>query len=203
MELNCRGCKAPLPLLEENTSKVIVCEWCRATNPNPLFREKPAMPQESRPTPVPQESAPTHTPPQSMAPPFKLVANYNAFGFIFLSIITLGIYTIIWHNRLSKDINTMVCHHDGKRTWNGAVILIITMITAAFTYGIPWFIWHHMTANRIGTELRRRRIKCTLGAKDFWIWCILGAFVLIGPIVYAYKVCRAMNALIMDYNQNW
>jgi len=198
MELNCRGCKAPLPLAEENSSKVIICEWCRATNPNPLFRESQRPVQQNvRTTPPPQKNVQQ----QQTLTHLKIASNHNVGAVIVLSLITFGIYTIFWHSRLSKDINTIASHHDGKRTWNGALVIIISLFTAAFVYGIPTLIWHHLFTNRIGAELRRRRINYRIGARDFWIWCVLGAFILIGPIVYAYKICRAMNALIMDYNQ--
>ncbi|MCL1989900.1 MAG: TM2 domain-containing protein [Defluviitaleaceae bacterium] len=41
-ELRCTGCRASLPSRDENV-KFITCEWCRATNKNPNFRQTPSV----------------------------------------------------------------------------------------------------------------------------------------------------------------
>ena len=53
----------------------------------------------------------------------------------------------------------------------------------------------------MGAELKRRQIDYNFGAADFWLWCILGCLILIGPFVYIHKRMKAMNLINADYNE--
>lgn len=53
----------------------------------------------------------------------------------------------------------------------------------------------------MGIELKRRQIDYGFGAADFWLWCILGSLILIGPFVYIHKRMKAMNLINADYNE--
>lgn len=37
-------------------------------------------------------------------------------------------------------------------------------------------------------------------AATFWLWNVLGIFIIVGPLVYFYKLLHAMNDLSADYN---
>lgn len=37
-------------------------------------------------------------------------------------------------------------------------------------------------------------------AATFWLWDVLGIFIIVGPLVYFYKLLHAMNNLSADYN---
>ena len=68
------------------------------------------------------------------------------------------------------------------------------------TLGIYAFIWYHKISNRIGNELARRGINYNFSATDFWLWGILGSFIIIGPFIYKHKMLASMNMLAEDYN---
>lgn len=38
--------------------------------------------------------------------------------------------------------------------------------------------------------------------KDFWLWNVLGALIIVGPFVYMHKLSTAMNKLAENYNVN-
>lgn len=40
----------------------------------------------------------------------------------------------------------------------------------------------------------------TVTAATFWLWDVLGIFIIVGPLVYFYKLLHAMNDLSADYN---
>lgn len=68
------------------------------------------------------------------------------------------------------------------------------------TLGIYPLIWYHGLSKRIGNELKRRNIPYSFGAGSFWGWNVLGAFIVVGPLVYSYKLLKSMNLLCADYN---
>ena len=77
--------------------------------------------------------------------------------------------------------------------------LLMTMITP-ITFGIYGLVWNHFLAERIGNELRRRGYDYKFGASSFWLWNILGSFILIGPFVYCHKLMKSMNMINASYN---
>lgn len=52
----------------------------------------------------------------SAAPVGQLKTNKGLAKFIFLSIITLGIYGLVVMSSVSNDINIAACRYDGKKT---------------------------------------------------------------------------------------
>jgi hypothetical protein len=56
-------------------------------------------------------------------------------------------------------------------------------------------------AERIEEALEKRRIDYEFGTLDFWKWNILGSLILVGPVIYNYKLFKAMNLLCESYNE--
>jgi len=63
-------------------------------------------------------------------------------------------------------------------------------------------VWEHNISGRIGNEINRRDLDYKISSADYWLWCILGAFIIVGPFIYIHKKCTAMNKLATDYNVN-
>ena len=117
---------------------------------------------------------------------------------ILLSLITLGIYGIVFYTRLAKDLNTVASRFDGKKTMHFCLMLFVF---TPITLGIGSLVWCHRMSGRIGCELRRRGIAYRFGAGFFWGWNILGTLLAgVGPFIYLHKLCKAMNLLCDDYN---
>jgi len=132
------------------------------------------------------------------APAEQLNTNRGLGKFIGLSIITFGIYALIFYHNLSKDINTIASRHDNLNTMNGIVMLLLS----PFTLGILALIWNHKICERIGNELSRRGNSLEFGSKTYWIWGFVGTLFIVGPLIYIYKLCDAMNQLSENYNTN-
>ena len=143
--------------------------------------------------PVPQAYAP------STAPVGQLKTNRGLLKFILLSIITLGIYSIVFLSAISNDINVMASRYDGRKTMHYA---LLCFLIGPITFGIAYFVWYHKLSNRIGGELKRRGINYSFDASTFWLWDILGSIIVIGSFVYVYKLSAAMNQLSEHYNKN-
>ena len=128
----------------------------------------------------------------------QLKTNRGLVKYILLSIITFGIYGLVIMSNISTDINTIAGRYDGKKTTH---FCLMAFIFSWLTLGIAPFVWFHKISNRIGGELRRRGINYSFGAGSFWGWYILGCFIVVGPLVYCYKLFKAMNLLSEHYNR--
>lgn len=126
-----------------------------------------------------------------------LRTNRSAAKYILLSFITFGIYGLICMMNTGNDLNTVATKHDGKKTMN---YLLVFFLLTPITLGIAMFVWMNRISARIGSELDQRGCMGSFGAKDFWLWCVLGSLILVGPIIYFHKFFKSMNMLCEDYN---
>ncbi len=114
---------------------------------------------------------------------------------ILLSIITFGIYGIVFWYSLAEDLN-ILCPN-AKKTMN---YILLAFIVGPFTLGIGYIVWYHKISNKMGVALKERGISYDMSAATFWIWEVLLSCIVIGPFVYIHKVCKAMNLLADDFN---
>ena len=128
----------------------------------------------------------------------KLPTTRGLLKMIFLGLITLGIYPLVVYTKISNEINIVASRHDGKITMN---YFLVCFIFSWMTLGICPIVWIHRICNRIGNELNRRGVAYNFGASCFWLWGVLGAFIIIGPYVFVHKFMKAMNKLNADFNQ--
>lgn len=131
------------------------------------------------------------------APVAQLKTDRGLVKFILLSLVTLGIYSIVYYSCISSDINIIASRYDGKKTMH---FCLMSFILTPITLGIYTLVWYHQLSNRIGAELKRRGIDFDFSAKDFWLWNILGSLIFVGPFIYVHKLCKAMNLLSEDFN---
>lgn len=122
--------------------------------------------------------------------------NRGLLKYILLSIITFDIYALVVLSHISEEINVLAYGHDGKHTMH---FLLIAFIFSWLTLGIAPLVWCHRLSNRIGDELAIRKCNYTFSARDFWLWNILGALILVGPFIYLHRFFKSMNLLNADY----
>ena len=133
------------------------------------------------------------------APVMQLKTNRGMIKFILLSLITFGIYALVFYSKVSTDINLIASRYDGKKTMH---FCLLAFIVAPITFGIGAIVWCHRISARIGNELARRGIGYSFGAGSFWGWEVLGSLIFVGPFIYLHKLCKAMNLLSADFNIN-
>lgn len=133
----------------------------------------------------------------STAPVGQLKTNKGLLKTILLSIITFGIYGIVVMSSVSNDINVVASRYDGKKTMH---YCLLVFLVGPLTLGIGYIVWNHKLCNRIGAELQRRGIVYSFGARDYWLWNVLGALILVGPFVFLHKLFNAVNLMNADYN---
>lgn len=116
-----------------------------------------------------------------------------------LSLITFGIYGLVAFGNISEDVNVVCSRYDGKKSMN---YYLLVFIVGPLTFGIASIVWMHNICERIGTELNRRQVAYDFGAKDFWLWNVLGSLIIVGPFVFAHKFFTAVNKMNENYNLN-
>lgn len=132
------------------------------------------------------------------APAVQLRTDRGLAKMILFSLITFGIYALVVESHIGEELNLIASRHDGRRTMH---FCLIYFLFSWLTLGIAPIVWYHRTSDRMHGELVRRQIDYDFGATDFWLWCILGSLIVIGPYVYIYKRMKAMNLINEDYNQ--
>ncbi|MBO5291790.1 MAG: DUF4234 domain-containing protein [Lachnospiraceae bacterium] len=115
-----------------------------------------------------------------------------------LGIATCGIYYIVVFTMMGCEINQTASPRDGKKTMN---YCLATLLLGPLTCGIFPLIWFHNFSDRVGREARLRGVDTNFGAASFWLWYVLGSFIIVGPFVYLYKLCVAMNGINESYNR--
>ncbi len=129
--------------------------------------------------------------------PARLKTDRSMWKLMLLSVLTLGIYTIIFFIPFSYDLDKVLPKSDRSKTMN----YLFAYVLSLFTFTIVLTVWHYQIAQRIEEALGKRNIPYEFTAGSFWGWYFLGSFVLIGPFVYFHKLCKAMNLLCEDYNK--
>lgn len=135
---------------------------------------------------------PVGTPPNVFIP----VADTPGFGkFLLLSFVTCGIYPIIFYYKRSERLKVLMGYHSSESLMN---YLLMLFVLAPLTCSIYSIIWQHKFSRLIGEELEFRNIDYSFGAKDFWLWCVLGALIIVGPFIYLYKTCKSFDLIEDD-----
>ena len=168
----------------------------------PILRAKPEPEQEEVMPTIRPVSRPTYVPygapEERKRPAIQLPTKRSLAKMVFLGLLTLGIYpTVIWF-RIVTELNIAASRYDGERTMSCFGAMALTGITL----GIYPLIWIHGLCNRIGAELKRRDLAYEFGASTFWLWNVLGAFILVGPFIFTHKLMKSMNLINDDFNIN-
>ena len=101
---------------------------------------------------------------------------------------------MIIFTRMTKELNRILDNTDEITPY-----LAAHYISFFFPiYALLWFSWFTGT---IGEEMRFRGIAYKYNRWTFWGWCVLGLFVVVGPIIYFYKTFKAFNMLAHEYNK--
>lgn len=128
----------------------------------------------------------------------RLRTNRGLLKFILLSLVTFGIYGIVCISHISKEINTLATEHDHRRTMHYCLVFFLL---SWLTLGIMMLVWWHNICDRIGDELKYRKINYSFGAGSYWGWGFFGVLIIVGPFIFYHKFFKAMNLLNADYNK--
>lgn len=122
-----------------------------------------------------------------------------SFGKLFgLSLVTCGIYSLIYYAKRSDDLNFLTERYYEKPLMN---FWLVYLLLSTLTCGILPLVWMHKFCTRIGEEADRRGVNTgNFSASTFWLWGVLGSLFIAGPYIFQYKLNETMNAISRDYN---
>ena len=169
------------------------CGTRRAQLPAP--RQAEPAPVEKAPEPAPVAPV-AYSAPAQCAPALRLPTTRGLGKMIFLGLVTFGIYPLVIWCRIVTELNIVASRYDGERTMS----FLGAMMLAPITLGTFPFVWYHDLCRRVGAELHRRGICYDFGASSFWLWGVLGSFILVGPFIFVHKLMKSMNLLNGDFN---
>lgn len=162
-------------------------------SPAPLRQDVKPLPPLEEDGEIPEEKAGEEQPDGIRV---QLPVGRSWVKMLLLGLITAGIYpTVIW-SRIVTELNITASGNDGMRTMPYFAMMLLSPVTL-FIYP---FVWMHRFCRRVGAQLRFRNISYRFGAKDFWLWCVLGSLILVGPLVFVHKLMKSMNFINANYN---
>lgn len=116
---------------------------------------------------------------------------------ILLSIVTCGIYGIIFWYNYAEDMNR-VCNGDGKETKNYIIVILLSFITC----GIYGLIWQYGVGNRLQENAPRYGMNFSENGTTVLLWQIFGSMLCgIGPFIAMHILIKNMNLVADRYNQ--
>ena len=120
----------------------------------------------------------------------------NYVSYLLLSIITFGIYHIIFWNKISKEVNAL-CEGDGKKT----IKYIFALLLSIPTLGIFGIIWKCKLAERLKNNASRYDLKFSEGKGVLAVLSTAGLLFLAGPSIGHYVLIKNFNAIGEAFNE--
>lgn len=121
--------------------------------------------------------------------------NRSMFVVILLSLITFGIYGLYFTYSYARDMN-IVCEGDGKKTGGLLAQIFLTLIT----FGIYYYVWTYKVGERIRDNCQKNGVESPCTGGSLLLWDILGAMIIIGPLVAYHKEIKGLNMLCTCFN---
>ncbi len=116
--------------------------------------------------------------------------------YFLLSIITCGIYPIIFFYKYTQDINIM-CYGDGQESPNYIVVWLLSLVTC----GIYSIIWQYIQANRLQIAGNKYGVSIVENGTTVLLWILLGSFLCgLGLIMVPYILIKNFNIVANSYN---
>lgn len=126
-----------------------------------------------------------------------MIQHRSLLKLILLSIITCGIYGIIFWYSYSDDMNR-VCQGDGKHTQNFIIVILLNFITC----GIYGLIWYYGLGNRLSENAPRYGVSFQENGTTILLWIVVGSLLCgVGTFVAMHILIKNMNILGERYNQ--
>lgn len=124
-----------------------------------------------------------------------MIKTRSFIAFLLLSIITCGIYGIIYWYQFNEDVNTL-CEGDGRTTSNFIVVILLSIITC----GIYMWVWYYKEADRLYCVAPKYGTTVSEDGTKVILFMLLGLIIAIGPFIGMYILTNNINKLAVEYN---
>ena len=131
--------------------------------------------------------------------PTPLRTDRNFWTYFLLSIITCGIYGLVFLHYLVKDVNK-ACEGDGKHTSGILLYIVLSYLTC----GIYGFIWLYQLGNRLAENGRRYGYNVVENGTSVLMWALFGSLLCgIGPLIAMNIIITNTNTVCDGYNRTY
>lgn len=126
-----------------------------------------------------------------------MIKRRSLLKLILLSIITCGIYAVIFWYQYSDDMNR-ICEGDGRHTQNFIVVVLLSFLTL----GIYYYVWLYGVANRLADNAPQYGANFNENGLTVLLWTTIGSMLCgLGPFIAMYILIKNMNVLAERYNE--
>lgn len=120
----------------------------------------------------------------------------STLTFFLLSVLTLGIYAIVFWHKLGKNVN-ILCEGDGKRTMKYGFAFFLSVIT----FGIYGIIWKVKLAERLKVNAERYELMIPEGGTEVALFSTLGIILVgAGIPISSFIIIKNYNMIAEAYN---
>ena len=123
-----------------------------------------------------------------------LKTNRGFWKTFFLSLITLGIYSLYLTHTMAKEAN--IVNPAGKRVPGLLALILLSIITL----GIYGLVWNYRVCEKFAAVVAGAGRKPRIDGGGWLLWSLLGALILVGPLVAYVKQLHIWNDANSIYN---
>ena len=123
-----------------------------------------------------------------------LKTNRGFWKWFFLSLITFGIYDFFFIYNMAKEANLV--DEGGKKVGGLLAFILLSLIT----FGIYGLYWNYRICEKFGNSVRMSGGTPRLTGGAWLLWDIVGALILVGPLVAMVKQIHLWNDANAAYN---
>ena len=117
--------------------------------------------------------------------------------YVILTIITCGIYGLVFLYSMIQDVNT-VCDGDGEHTRGLMGLILLSLVTC----GIYSFYWYYCLGNRLAKNAPRYGMSFQENGTTVLLWMVIGSLLCgLGSWVANYIIIKNCNQLCAAYNR--
>ena len=121
----------------------------------------------------------------------------NFVLYVVLTIITCGIYGLVFLYSMIQDVNT-VCDGDGEHTRGLLGLILLSLVTC----GIYSFYWYYCLGNRLANNASRYGMSFQENGTTVLLWMVIGSLLCgLGTWVATYIIIKNCNQLCAAYNR--
>lgn len=131
----------------------------------------------------------------------KLNEERKFWKYFLFTILTLGIYQIIFWWYMIQDLNT-ACGYMEKTEDDKSPNYLILLLLSVFTFGIYWHVWYYKQGNRMRTVGRAYGIQIEEKGSTYVLWNTVGSLLVgFGILVTQYLFLHNVNKICHEYNE--
>ncbi len=117
--------------------------------------------------------------------------------YILLSIITFGIYPIVYWTKVSNEVN-ILCEGDGKKTMKYVYAWLLNFVT----FGIFGIIWEYQLAKRLRDNAARYNLNFSeSGALVAFLDTFGFIFLYSGRVIADFILTKNFNKIVVAFNE--